>query len=99
MGHSDNEIVLRLVLGCLPESRLHFKHSLAWRPRPPRDLLLSVALENYSAAKLSSESLAQLTPQVKFPPSLFFPSIFVLVFLSQTQSLLGVSLDFRLNKK
>ncbi|KAG0616316.1 hypothetical protein M758_5G105200 [Ceratodon purpureus] len=46
------------------ESRLHFKHSLTWRPRPPRDLLLSVALENYSPAKLSSESLAQLTPQV-----------------------------------
>uniref|UniRef100_A0A7I4BA18 Uncharacterized protein n=1 Tax=Physcomitrium patens TaxID=3218 RepID=A0A7I4BA18_PHYPA len=46
------------------ESRLHFKHSLTWRPRPPRDLLLSVALENYSPAKLSGETLAQLTPQV-----------------------------------
>lgn len=46
------------------ESRLHFKHSLAWRPRPPRDLLLSVALENYSPSKSSNENLAQLTPQV-----------------------------------
>jgi hypothetical protein len=46
------------------ESRLHFKHSLSWCPRPPRDLLLSVALENFSPLKLPNEALPQLTPQV-----------------------------------
>ena len=48
----------------IEESRLHFKHSLSWCPRPPRDLLLSVALENFSPLKLPNEALPQLTPQV-----------------------------------
>ena len=46
------------------ESRLHFKHSLSWRPRSPRDLLLSVALEKTSPVKLPTDALPKLAPQV-----------------------------------
>ncbi len=46
------------------EARLHFKHSLMWRPRPPRDLLLSVTLESCTSTEIPSEILPQLSTQV-----------------------------------
>ncbi|CAK9190388.1 unnamed protein product [Sphagnum troendelagicum] len=46
------------------EARLHFKHSLMWRPRPSRDLLLSVTLESCTSTEMPSEILPQLSTQV-----------------------------------
>eukprot|EP00249_Psilotum_nudum_P022557 c28563_g1_i1 orf=218-2743(+) len=42
------------------ESRLHFKHDMQWRPRAPRDLLLSVSLEPSSAPAMLNGILPQL---------------------------------------
>ncbi|KAJ7300099.1 hypothetical protein O6H91_Y074600 [Diphasiastrum complanatum] len=46
------------------ESRLYFKHPLQWRPRPPRDLLLSVSLEDSTPTLVPNEALPQLKSQV-----------------------------------
>ncbi|KAL3693771.1 hypothetical protein R1sor_007422 [Riccia sorocarpa] len=46
------------------ESRLHYKHPLQWRPRPPRDLLLSVSLGNAATDFCSNETQPLFKPQV-----------------------------------
>ncbi|KAL2633965.1 hypothetical protein R1flu_005444 [Riccia fluitans] len=46
------------------ESRLHYKHPLQWRPRPSRDLLLSVSLGNSASDSSSNESQPMFKPQV-----------------------------------
>ncbi|BFI31740.1 hypothetical protein MPTK2_3g24570 [Marchantia polymorpha subsp. ruderalis] len=46
------------------ESRLHYKHSLQWRPRPPRDLLLSVSLGSSTSEISTNDNQPLFKPQV-----------------------------------
>ncbi|KAH7277011.1 hypothetical protein KP509_39G030300 [Ceratopteris richardii] len=46
------------------ESSLHFKHKIKWKPRSPRDLLLSLSLESASKPELSTGSLPTFVPKV-----------------------------------
>ncbi|XP_024528913.1 uncharacterized protein LOC9650308 [Selaginella moellendorffii] len=45
-------------------SRFYLKHSLKWKPRPARDLLVSVSLESSTPTGVPSEALPQLKSQV-----------------------------------
>lgn len=45
-------------------SRLHFKHSIEWKPRAPSDILLSVSLNPTNVLDMQNGSQTPLMPQV-----------------------------------